>query len=67
MAALADVPAEVRGTVMGLNSTVASGGWLAAAAVGGWIIADIGFAGFGPLIAGLTVAAAIIALARWRR
>jgi predicted MFS family arabinose efflux permease len=67
MAALADVPAEVRGTVMGLNSTVASGGWLAAAAIGGWIIADIGFVGFGPLIAGLTVVAAIIALARWRR
>ncbi len=66
MAALADVPAEVRGTVMGLNSTVASGGWLAAAAVGGWIIADAGFAGFGPLIAGLTVLAAIIALVRWR-
>ena len=66
MAALADVPADVRGTVMGLNSTVASGGWLAAAAVGGWIVADIGFAGFGPLIAGLTVVATVIALARWR-
>jgi len=56
----------VRGTVMGLNSTVASGGWLVAAAVGGWVVADIGFAGFGPLIAGLTVVAAVIALAFWR-
>lgn len=55
MAALADVPPEVRGTVMGLNSTAASVGWLAAAALGGWILAGIGFQGFGPLILLLTL------------
>ncbi|MDP6832204.1 MAG: MFS transporter [Alphaproteobacteria bacterium] len=62
MAALADVPAEVRGTVMGLNSTVASAGWLAAAALGGLIIASGGFVEFGPWIAALTVVGAALAL-----
>jgi len=67
MAALADVPAEVRGTVMGLNSTVASAGWLAAASLGGWILASGGFAEFGPLIAVLTVVGAVLALAGRRQ
>ena len=60
MAALAEVPANVRGTVMGLNSTAASVGWLGAAALGGWILAGIGFVGFGPLIAGLAVVGAVL-------
>lgn len=55
MAALAEVPADVRGTVMGLNSTAASVGWLSAAALGGWMLATIGFVGFGPLIAVLAL------------
>ena len=42
LSSLADVPSEVRGTVMGLNSTIASVGWLAAAMVGGWVFAGIG-------------------------
>ena len=62
MAALANVPAEVRGTVMGLNSTAASAGWLAAAALGGWILSTVGFAGFGPLSAVLAVIGAVLAL-----
>jgi MFS transporter, DHA1 family, inner membrane transport protein len=62
MAALANVPAEVRGTVMGLNSTAASAGWLAAAALGGWMLATVGFAGFGPLAAILAVIGAVLAL-----
>ena len=62
MAALADVPAEVRGTVLGLNSTAASAGWLCAAAIGGWIIATVGFAGFGPFSAVLAIVGAILAL-----
>jgi len=61
MAALANVPAEVRGTVMGLNSTCASIGWLGAAAIGGWILATVGFAGFGPLIAVLALSGAALA------
>ncbi len=63
MAAMAEAPADVRGTVMGLNSTSASAGWLLAATVGGWTLAAIGFAGFGPLIAALTLCAALTALA----
>jgi DHA1 family inner membrane transport protein len=62
MAALADVPAEVRGTVLGLNSTAASAGWLGAAAIGGWILATVGFAGFGPFAAVLAILGAILAL-----
>ncbi len=63
MAALADVPAAVRGTVMGLNSTVASIGWLAAASLGGWMVTGIGFSGFGALTAALAVVGAALALA----
>ena len=52
MAALANVPDEVRGTVLGLNVTSASFGWLGAASLGGWMMAEFGFFGFGPLAAG---------------
>ena len=62
MAALAEVPAEVRGTVMGMNSTAASAGWLAAAAVGGWILSAVGFAGFGPFSAILALLGAGLAI-----
>ncbi|MDP6346669.1 MAG: MFS transporter [Alphaproteobacteria bacterium] len=62
MASLAEVPAHVRGTVMGLNSTVASIGWLAAAALGGWMLATVGFDGFGPLAALLAISGAALAL-----
>ena len=51
MAALVDVPEQVRGTVMGLNVTCNSIGWLSAAALGGWMIGSHGFGGFGPLAA----------------
>lgn len=60
MAALAEVPSEVRGTVMGLNSSVASIGWLVAALVGGWLYAGVGFDGFGPLMLALTIVGAIL-------
>ncbi len=62
MASLADVPAEVRGTVMGFNGTCASLGWLAAAAFGGWMLAIVGFAGFGPGIAILALLGAVLAV-----
>ena len=47
MAALASVPEAVRGTVLGLNVSFASVGWIAAAAVGGWLIAGSGFGSLG--------------------
>jgi len=66
MAALAEVPEDVRGTVMGLNGTSASVGWVGAAALGGWMIATWGFAGFGPLSAALALLGAALAFT-WRR
>lgn len=63
MAALANVPDGVRGTVLGLNVTSASVGWLAAASLGGWIMASLGFWGFGPFAAVVAVVGAVLALA----
>ena len=62
MASLASVPEEVRGTVLGLNVTSASFGWLGAAALGGWMLAREGFWGFGPLACGIGLLGAALAL-----
>jgi len=62
MAALANVPDEIRGTVLGLNVTSASFGWLGAASLGGWMVAQHGFAGFGPLAAAVAVLGGGLAL-----
>jgi predicted MFS family arabinose efflux permease len=62
MAALSAVPDEVRGTVLGLNVTAASVGWLAAAALGGAIIAAWGFAGLAPFAAAGAIAGAALCL-----
>jgi predicted MFS family arabinose efflux permease len=62
MAALANVPDEVRGTVLGLNVTSASFGWLGAASLGGWMMAQYGFGWFGPLAAGVAMLGAALAL-----
>lgn len=62
MAALAAVPEDIRGTVLGLNGTSASVGWMGAAALGAATIGTVGFEGFGPLAAVLAVMAAIGAL-----
>ncbi len=51
MAALVAAPDEVRGTALGPNVTSASFGWLGAAALGVWMLAQHGFAGSGPLAA----------------
>jgi MFS transporter, DHA1 family, inner membrane transport protein len=47
MAALSAVPEAVRGTVLGLNVTFNSVGWISAATVGGWLVAASGFASLG--------------------
>jgi predicted MFS family arabinose efflux permease len=67
MASLANVPEEVRGTVLGLNVTASSFGWLGAASGGGLIIAEFGFAGFAPLAAAFAATGALLALAGARR
>ena len=62
MAALANVPADIRGTVLGLNVTSASFGWLGAASLGGWTMAPYGFGMFGPLAACVGVLGGALAL-----
>ncbi|MSP00809.1 MAG: MFS transporter [Acetobacteraceae bacterium] len=64
MAGLAQVPAHVRGTVMGWNVTCSSVGWMGAAGLGGWMLGLDGFSGFGPLTAVVAVIAAGLALVR---
>ena len=66
MAALANVPEEVRGTVLGLNGASSSVGWVGAAALGAIMISIVGFEGFGPLAAVLSVMGAAGALANRR-
>ena len=64
MASLAEVPAHVRGTVMGWNVLACSSvGWMAAAGLGGWMLGERGFAGFGPLTLIVAVIGAVLALA----
>jgi len=64
MASLGDVPEHVRGTVMGLNVTCSSLGWLGAAGLGGSMIGLYGFDGFGPLTAVVAMIAAGLAVVR---
>jgi len=62
LAALADVPEGTRGVVMGMNSSIASIGWLTAALVGGWFYSGIGFSGFGPFMAVMCFMAAAVVI-----
>jgi DHA1 family inner membrane transport protein len=64
---LAAVPEDVRGTVLGLNGTSASIGWIGAAALGAAMIGWAGFEGFGPLAALLALAGTTGALLSRRR
>jgi DHA1 family inner membrane transport protein len=66
MAALANVSSDIRGTVLGLNVTSASFGWLGAAAMGGWVMAQYGFWMFGPLAASVGVLGGALALIKGR-
>ena len=67
MTSLAAVPEEVRGTVLGLNGSSASVGWIGAAALGASMIGTVGFEGFGPLAAVLSLVGAAGALLSRRR
>lgn len=55
MSVVSAVPEAVRGTVLGLNVTFASFGWIAASAVGGWLVAGYGFGSLGMFCAGAAV------------
>ena len=62
MSVVSAVPEAVRGAVLGLNVTFASFGWIAAAAVGGWLIAGSGFGSLGMFCAGAAVFGTIMLL-----
>ena len=62
MAAFAAVPDEVRGVILGLNSSVASAGWLTAAMLGGWLFTSAGFESFGPLMGVMCLLGALVVL-----
>jgi DHA1 family inner membrane transport protein len=62
MAALSEVPAEVRGAILGLNVTMSSVGWLGAASVGGWLVGRHGFGSLGVLTAGVAATGALLAV-----
>ena len=64
LASLAEVPEHVRGTVMGLNVTCSSIGWMGASGLGGLMVATQGFGGFGPLTAVVAVIGAGLAMVR---
>ncbi len=64
LASLATVPEHVRGTVMGLNVTCSSIGWMGAAGLGGLMVATQGFGGFGPLTAVVAAMGAGLAVVR---
>ena len=63
---LSEVPAEVRGAVFGMNITSASIGWLASAALGGWLVTHTGFSALGILSAVAAAAGAILGFTHWR-
>jgi DHA1 family inner membrane transport protein len=62
MATLAEVPAELRSALFGLNVTMASVGWLLAGSVGGWLIATSGFTGLGTFCALVAAVGCALAL-----
>jgi DHA1 family inner membrane transport protein len=64
LASLAQVPASVRGTVMGLNVTSSSVGWMGAAGLGGWMLGVQGFSGFGEMTMVVAMIGATLALVR---
>lgn len=66
LASLSEVPGEVRGAVMGMNVTMASVGWLAAAALGGWLITRFGFQALALLCALAGLLGFLLGLTHWR-
>jgi predicted MFS family arabinose efflux permease len=66
MATFSEVPAELRGTILGLNISMSSVGWLGAATLGGWLVARYGFASLGVLTVGVAGTGALLAVIAWR-
>ncbi|MGE3913653.1 MAG: MFS transporter [Chloroflexota bacterium] len=60
MAALSSVPESVRGTVLGLNVTFNSVGWISAATIGGWLVAGSGFGSLGVFCAAVALLGTVV-------
>ncbi len=67
MAALAEVPSELRSALFGLNITMASLGWLLAGSVGGWLVAVGGFTVLGAFSAVVAALGCVVVLFSARR
>jgi DHA1 family inner membrane transport protein len=67
LAALAEVPSELRSALFGLNITMASLGWLLAGSVGAWLVAGGGFAALGAFSAVVAALGCGLALFSARR
>jgi DHA1 family inner membrane transport protein len=65
MAALSEVPAGIRGAVLGLNITMSSFGWLGATTLGGWLMALWGFPSLAVLCAVAGLAGAGFGVTAW--
>ena len=65
LASLSEVPNEVRGTVMGMNVTTASVGWLTAAALGGWLVTRVGFHALGLLCTFAGIVGCCLGVTHW--
>lgn len=63
---LSDVSREARGTVMGVNVTIAGIGWLVASALGGWLVVGPGFGALAVLAASAGLGCAAFAVAAGR-
>jgi DHA1 family inner membrane transport protein len=62
LAALADLPPHVRGTIMGVNFTASATGWTLASTLGSLIIAASGFAALGPFVLVVSIVGAVLVL-----
>lgn len=55
LATLSDVPSEIRGTVLGINMTGASFGWIGASLVGGLLIEHLSLSSLGAFAAAMSL------------
>jgi DHA1 family inner membrane transport protein len=63
LARLSEVPSHVRGTVLGMNVTFASIGWITSAGLGGVLVTTVGFWALGIFALSVSLVGAAIALA----